>query len=118
MTLRPFVFVLLWSPALLLFDAHFFDAPSDDDFLRVASMLDRGWKPSAKSLDAAREEYEAIQADGRANPRVTYAFALVQMRNRRYDEAKRLLDEVLAVEKNNGKNDLSAQRRASGYSCF
>ncbi len=53
-----------------------------------------------------REEYEAIQADGRASPRVTYAFALVQMRNRRYDNAKRLLDDVLAAD----KNDLSARR--------
>jgi hypothetical protein len=106
MTLKPFLIALLWAPALLVSDAIPSALAGEDDFLRTASMMDRGWKPSAKALDAAREEYEAIQADGRANPRVTYAFALVQMRNRRYDDAKRLLDDVLAAD----KNDLSARR--------
>jgi chromosome segregation ATPase len=113
MTLKPVLFALLCSPALLAAAlsarATAVAAPetaNEDDFLRVASMLDKGWKPSAKGLEAARQEYEALQADGRANPRVTYAFALVQMRNRRYDEARRLLDDVIAAD----RSDLSARR--------
>jgi chromosome segregation ATPase len=106
MTLKPVLFALACSPALFAAALSASVAASEDDFLRAASMMDRGWKPSAKGLEAAREEYEQMQTDGRANSRVTYAFALVQMRNRRYDEAKRLLDDVLAAD----KNDLSARR--------
>ncbi len=65
MTLKPFVFALLWAPALLISVAPSTALAGEDDFLRTASMMDRGWKPSAKSLDAARR----IRSDPGRRPR-------------------------------------------------
>jgi hypothetical protein len=80
---------------------------AEDSFIQVSALLDAGWKPSSKGLEAAREQYQALATDGKIDPRVTYGYALVQMRNRKYDEAQRLLDDVLAADKNN-----TAARRA------
>jgi hypothetical protein len=80
---------------------------AEDSFVEISELMDAGWKPSSKGLEAARERYEALRADGKLSPAVTYAYALVQMRNRRYADATRLLDQVLATDKNH-----TAARRA------
>jgi hypothetical protein len=72
-----------------------------DAFVEVSSLLEAGWRPSSKGLAAAEELYRKLRGDGRSDPRLAYAFALVQMRNHKYDEARSLLDVVLAADKNN-----------------
>jgi hypothetical protein len=72
-----------------------------DAFVQVSALLDAGWKPSSKGLAAAEKLYAELTSGGRTDPRVRYAFALVQMRNQDYDQAKKLLDTVLATDKKN-----------------
>lgn len=100
---------LRWSVALVA-SALLLDPGSlagQVDFVEVAELLDAGWKPSSRGLEAAGEKYDELQARANGDPRITYAYALVQMRNRRYDDARRLLDEVLKADK-----DHRAARRA------
>jgi hypothetical protein len=78
----------------------------DDSFVEVSALFEAGWKPSSKGLDVARERYEALHEAGKIDPHVSYAYALVQMRNRKYDDAKRLLDEVLRAS----RDDAEARR--------
>ncbi len=73
----------------------------DDTFVQVSALFEAGWKPSSKGLAAAEALYRQIQAGGRPDPRLSYAFALVQMRNQKYDDARKLLDLVLAADKTN-----------------
>ncbi|MEX2142715.1 MAG: tetratricopeptide repeat protein [Pirellulales bacterium] len=77
-----------------------------DAFVQVSALLDAGWRPSTKGLAAAEAIYEELRREGRPDPRLMYAFALVQMRNQEYDEAKKLLDLVLAAD----KHDIAARR--------
>ena len=72
-----------------------------DAFVEVSSLLEAGWRPSSKNLAAAEQLYEKLRGDGRPNLHLAYAFALVQMRNQKYDEAGKLLDLVLAADKTN-----------------
>ncbi len=77
-----------------------------DAFVEVSALLEAGWRPSSKSLAAADALYAKLQAEGRPDPRLSYAFALVQMRNQKYDEARKLLDVALAAD----KSDVAARR--------
>jgi hypothetical protein len=89
--------------------AVLFPAPSRadaDTFVQVSALLDAGWRPSGKGLAAAEAVYDELRGDGRPDPRLSYAFALVQMRNQKYDEAKKLLDLVLSAN----KSDVGARR--------
>jgi hypothetical protein len=78
----------------------------DDAFVQVSALFDAGWKPSSKGLEVARQLYQELRQDDKVDPRVSYAYALVQMRNLKYDDARRLLDEVLAAR----PDDIAARR--------
>jgi hypothetical protein len=78
----------------------------DDAFVHVSALFQAGWKPSSKGLEASQALYRELRGDEQVDPRVSYAFALVQMRNLKYDEARRLLDEVLAAR----PGDMAARR--------
>jgi hypothetical protein len=69
----------------------------DDAFVQVSALFEAGWKPSSKGLETSQALYRELQRNDQLDPRVSFAFALVQMRNLKYDVARRLLDEVLAA---------------------
>jgi hypothetical protein len=96
MALKPFVLLAIFIGTLLCPRPVLAD---EDAFVQASELFEAGWKPSSKGLDAARALYDELGAQKPIDPRLTYAFALVQMRNRKYDDAKRLLDDVLAANK-------------------
>jgi len=61
----------------------------------VERMMSAGWKPSSTALEAAARRYTQLETQSPANADVTYAYAIVQLRNRKYDEAARLLGEAI-----------------------
>jgi hypothetical protein len=69
----------------------------DDAFVQVSALFEAGWKPSSKGLEVAQSLYRELRGSDPVDPRVSYAYALVQMRNLKYDETRRLLDETLAA---------------------
>jgi hypothetical protein len=72
----------------------------------VAQFLEAGWNPVTARHEALAAEVDQLKQLAPGDGRIVYAFALVELKNRRYDEASRLLGEVLAVN----KDDLSARR--------
>jgi hypothetical protein len=69
----------------------------DDAFVQVSALFEAGWKPSSKGLATSQALYQELRRNDQVDPRVSFAYALVQMRNLKYDEAKKLLDLVLAA---------------------
>lgn len=78
----------------------------DDAFVQVSALFQAGWKPSSKGLEKSQALYRELVRNDQVDPSVSYAFALVQMRNLKYDEARRLLDEVLSAR----PDDMAARR--------
>ena len=72
----------------------------------VARFLETGWNPETAKPEALAAQFEQIRELAPGDARLTYAFALVELKNRRYGEAARLLGEVLAAN----KDDLAARR--------
>lgn len=72
----------------------------------IAKLLEVGWAATPKARSAADAQYEAIRFQGGATPAALEASLLVLLQQRRYDDAARRADELLA------KNpaDLTAQR--------
>jgi hypothetical protein len=64
----------------------------------VVRLLEAGWESSSRALAPAETEFEKLQALAPDDARVLYAYALVQLKHRRYQEASRLLAEAVAVE--------------------
>jgi hypothetical protein len=93
MSTKPLVLFAVLAAVLPAEDAN----AQDDTFVQVSALFDAGWKPSSRGLAAAEALYHKMQAGGRPDPRLSYAFALVQMRNHKYDDAGKLLDRVLAA---------------------
>jgi hypothetical protein len=91
--------VLLAALAALLFALLFTERTSaqDDALVQVSALFEAGWKPSIKGLEAAQALYRELRQKNQLDPRVSFAFALVQMRNLKYDDARRQLDLVLAA---------------------
>jgi len=68
---------------------------------QVAELLETGWQRSVKARAAAQKQYDQLRKIAPDDPRLPYAYALVQLRQLRYPEAARLLDEVLSQDKKN-----------------
>jgi hypothetical protein len=102
MSLKPLV--LFAALVAVLFTEPSF--AEDDPFVQVSALFQAGWKPSSKGLEQSQALYRELRRNDQVDPRVSYAFALVQMRNLKYDEARRLLDEVLAAR----PGDMAARR--------
>jgi hypothetical protein len=72
----------------------------------VAQFLEEGWNASTARQETLAAEFEQLKHLAPGDGRIIYAFALVELKNRRYAEAGRLLAEVLAAN----KDDLAARR--------
>jgi hypothetical protein len=64
----------------------------------IAALFDAGWSGTAASRSAADRAFEAVSDTSRADPRTGYAYALVLMKQRRYDESLKQLDAVLKID--------------------
>jgi hypothetical protein len=104
--LKPFVLIAVCAAVSIAP----FSRAADNVFVETAALIEAAWSPSSEGLSEAQTLYDKLRQQGRASPRVTYALALVYMRNLKYDEAKRLLDQVLAA-----KQDELGARRAKAW---
>ena len=69
----------------------------------ITALLDQGWRPTPSETTHAElaDHFAAAQSALPGDPRAAYAYALVQFRQRKYDEAIKLLDQVIAADKAN-----------------
>jgi hypothetical protein len=102
MSLKPLVLIAALAAALLTEPS----SAQDDAFVQVSALFEAGWKPSSKGRETSQAIFQDLRRSDQVDPRVSFAYALVQMRNLKYDEARRLLDEVLAAR----PSDASARR--------
>ena len=72
----------------------------------VARLLDVGWGTTTSFRNAADSQAEALFSAAGRKPSAVYAAALVQIKQRRYAEAAKLIDEVISRD----EADLSAWR--------
>jgi hypothetical protein len=72
----------------------------------IAKLLDVGWGVTAQARDAADLQYEEVLRAAGRNPRALTASWLVLMQQRRYEEARKRLEEHLAL----APDDLTALR--------
>ena len=68
---------------------------------QVARLLDVGWGTTTSFRTAADTQSEALFSTAGRQPSALYAAALVQIKQRRYAEAAKLIDEVLARDEVN-----------------
>jgi hypothetical protein len=75
----------------------------------IAEVLAAGWDTAPDAREAGELAYQQFVKDNPGNRQVLYAYALVKMQQRQFPEAVKLLDQYLAIE----KNDLHAWRAKS-----
>ena len=78
---------------------HARSALGDEPNLRreVSQLLDTGWETSSLARTEAADQYERILQSAPVDWRVAYAFALVQIKQRRYDDAQKLIAQILKI---------------------
>lgn len=76
-------------------------AQEDKAAAHVARLLDVGWGTTTSFRAAADAQSEELFAAAGRQPSALYAAALVQIKQRRYAEASKLVDEVLARDEEN-----------------
>jgi predicted nucleic acid-binding Zn-ribbon protein len=81
-------------------------AQEDKAAAHVVRLLDVGWGTTTSFRTAADAQVEALFSTAGRRPSAVYAAGLVQIKQRRYAEAARLIDEVLSRD----KGDLPAWR--------
>jgi hypothetical protein len=74
-------------------------AQEDKAAAHVARLLDVGWGTTTSFRTAADSQSEELFSATGRQPSTLYAVALVQMKQRRYAEAGKLIDEILARDK-------------------
>ena len=96
------------ASAPILFAVILPPARADEQRTRAAitKLLDVGWGISSQARAAADLQYEEVQLAAGSDPRSLNAAWLVLMQQRRYDDARKRLDEHLAQE----PDDLEALR--------
>jgi hypothetical protein len=67
----------------------------------IAGLFETGWSTTAASRSAADRTFEELSVVARKDPRSGYAYALVLMKQRRYEQAINELDNVLKREESN-----------------
>ncbi len=65
----------------------------------VGRLFEVGWQRSVQAARAAQDEYDRLKARYPADPRIDFAFALVQLQQLRYADAATALSKVLAADK-------------------
>jgi hypothetical protein len=98
MRLRLFFLLLVFAGGVL---THPLLAQEDKAAVQVARLLDVGWGTTTSFRAAADAQSEALFSSVGRQPSALYAAALVQMKQRRYTEATKLIDEVLARDTEN-----------------
>jgi hypothetical protein len=68
---------------------------------RVQRLLELGWPRTLDARVEAERRYDRLAPLAASEPRIPYAFALVQIRQYRYPEAAALLDQVIAADPQN-----------------
>jgi hypothetical protein len=96
----------LWiaaASAALLFVGSFAPVSADDANTRdaVAKLFDAGWEPSFKARAIADDHFAEAARVAPNDWRVSYAYALVQIKQNRYPEAAKRIDDLLAGDKEN-----------------
>jgi hypothetical protein len=105
MSLRSLLVLALGASAMFVFTGPL-AAQDDKGAAHVARLLDVGWGTTTSFRTAADMQAEALFSAAGRQPGALYAAALVQIKQRRYAEAAKLIDEVLARD----KEDISAWR--------
>jgi len=79
------------------------DVQADEAKLKheLARLMEIGWQPSIKARAEAAEQFELVGRMAPIDGRVPYAYALVQVRQRKYPEAAKLVADVLAKDEKN-----------------
>jgi hypothetical protein len=67
----------------------------------VQALFEAGWDGSYQSRSAADKQFQAVEQLASADPRAMYAYALVQIKQRRYSEAEKLISEILSSQPEN-----------------
>lgn len=108
MNLRSLVVLSLVGGVFLAAGSHArpLSAQEEKGAAHVARLLDVGWGTTTSFRTAADVQAEALFSAAGRQPGPLYAAALVQIKQRRYAEAARLIDEVLARD----KEDIAAWR--------
>jgi hypothetical protein len=91
----------LVSAGLLLAAAGRLVAQEEDAAAHVARLLDVGWGTTTSFRTAADSQSEALFTAAGRHPTALFAAALVQIKQRRYSEAAKLIDEVLSRDEAN-----------------
>ena len=63
----------------------------------MAKLLEVGWQRTVKAAPAVLDQYERLRRLVPRDARVPYAYALVQVRQRRFRQASKLADEAIAL---------------------
>ncbi len=101
MRLRWLLVLSLVVPSTLSVLSRPLSAQEDKAAAHVARLLDVGWGTTTSFRTAADAQSEALFSAAGRQPSAVYAAALVQIKQRRYAEAARLIDEVLARDEGN-----------------
>lgn len=96
MRLRTLCLLPLFTAGLLAHASHGLVAQEEDAAVHVARLLDAGWGSTTSFRAAADTHSEALFSAAGRHPSALYATALVQIKQRRYSEATKLIDEVLS----------------------
>lgn len=67
----------------------------------VDRLFEVGWQRSVQAARAAQDEYDRLKIRHPADPRIDFAFALIQLQQLRYSDAATALAKVLAADKGN-----------------
>ncbi len=65
----------------------------------IENLLRTGWPRTRTAREAAAVEYSRLRAKAPGDIRITYAYALIQLQQLKHRDAQRLLDEVVAADK-------------------
>lgn len=98
MRLRLFILLLVFAGGVL---SRPLFAQEDKAAAHVARLLDLGWGTTTSFRAAADAHSEELFAAAGRQPSALYAATLVQIKQRRYAEATKLVDETLARDKEN-----------------
>ncbi|MGD0783803.1 MAG: hypothetical protein ABSA30_13185, partial [Candidatus Aminicenantales bacterium] len=68
---------------------------------RVERLLEKGWPRTVDARVEAQRRYDRLAPLAAAEPRIPYAYALIEVRQYRYAEAISLLDQVIRADPGN-----------------
>jgi len=69
--------------------------------VELSRLLDVGWSSSPAARKAADQQYDRLRSVAAGNLRADYAYLLVLLKQRRYPDAEKVLDRLLAADPDN-----------------